>query len=156
MIVKDSNSSRVFDIWTSFEVTSANGCFVEHQLIASSTVASSPSKTASTRPSGEFLTHPVRPSDCAQSRVCALKKTPWTRPEKNTWARTFTDDVYPSAVKKLSLETLFSSQDLRFTAFTNYFIPTSRFYMCTRTRVRDALPADGSSSRSTSPKGDRT
>jgi len=156
MIEKDSNSPVAFDIRTSFELTSANGCFVEHQLIASSTAPSSPSKTASTRPSSAFLTHPVSPRDCAQSRVCALKKTPWTRPEKKTWARTFTGEVCPSSVKKLSLETEFSSQDLRFPAFTNYFIPTSRFYMCTRTRVRDALPADGSSSRSTSPKGDRT
>ena len=156
MIENSSNSPVALDILTSLELTSAKGCLVEHQLIASSTAPSSPSNTASTRPSTDFLTHPVRPRDRAQSRVCALKKTPWTLPEKNTWALTFTERETPTVVKKLSLDERLSHQNVPAATFTNYFIPTSRFYMCTRTRVRDALPADGSSSRSTSPQGDRT
>ena len=45
------------------------------------TLASSPSRRASTEPSGEFLTQPATPSSSASSAMNALKNTPWTRPE---------------------------------------------------------------------------
>src|SRR6476646_5803177 len=58
-----------------------------HQPTIDSTRSSSPSKTASTEPSGALRTHPARPSERARSRASALKKTPCTNPRTTTSAR---------------------------------------------------------------------
>src|SRR3712207_5673768 len=52
-----------------------------HHWIISWTLSEGPSKSASTRPSGRFLTHPTRPSCSAFCRAQSRKKTPCTWPE---------------------------------------------------------------------------
>src|SRR5215207_3001590 len=58
-----------------------------HQRSISLTLSEGPSKTASTLPSGRFLTHPARFSSTAFCLVESRKKTPWTWPDIRTWAR---------------------------------------------------------------------
>jgi len=55
-----------------------------HHFIISSTFSLGPSNTASTFPSGVFLTHPFIPSSSALSFVLALNQTPCTLPDINT------------------------------------------------------------------------
>jgi hypothetical protein len=50
----------------------------------SSTASGSPSKTASTAPSGVLRTQPVTPAASARRLVVSRKKTPWTRPLTTT------------------------------------------------------------------------
>src|SRR5439155_1105353 len=64
----------------------AEGPRRNHSTIES-TRSESPSKTASTVPSGAFRTQPARPSDSARERASARKKTPWTRPLARTRMR---------------------------------------------------------------------
>jgi len=52
-----------------------------------STAPGSPSKTASTAPSGRLRTHPATPACSALRRVVSRKKTPWTRPWTTTRLR---------------------------------------------------------------------
>src|SRR6266851_7289225 len=52
------------------------------------TAACSPSKTASTIPSGRLRIHPVTPAFVASRRHDSRKNTPWTRPSTTTMART--------------------------------------------------------------------
>ena len=69
--------------------TLASGGPCQHQVIISSMTACSPSKTASTFPSTEFLTQPMIPSASAFCLVLARYQTPCTRPEIRTWTRVF-------------------------------------------------------------------
>lgn len=61
-------------------VTLATGGPCLHHSTRLFSCLSSPSAAISTAPSGVFLTQPVSPIFSATSWVCALKKTPWTRP----------------------------------------------------------------------------
>jgi hypothetical protein len=63
-----------------------------HPVRTLATASSDPSKTASTVPSGRFLTHPLTPSLIAMSLVLALNQTPWTRPWNMTCALTDIED----------------------------------------------------------------
>jgi hypothetical protein len=73
---RPSGSSRV----SSTESTSALRGPWLHQSTMERTASSSPSKTASTAPSGRFVTHPATPREAASCRQLSRKNTPWTRP----------------------------------------------------------------------------
>ena len=60
--------------------TALGGPCLAHSTTASTNLCS-PSRTASTVPSGRFLTHPFTPLSSAVLAMLALKETPWTVPE---------------------------------------------------------------------------
>src|SRR5437588_339501 len=59
-----------------------------HHDTRRATASSSPSKHASTRPSGRFRTHPPTPASTATRRQVSRKKTPCTLPSTTTRRRT--------------------------------------------------------------------
>jgi hypothetical protein len=62
------------------------------------TAPSSPSRTASTRPSGRFLTHPLTPRRSASSFIVDLKKTPCTLPEIHRWSLSWRPPGMPGGI----------------------------------------------------------
>src|SRR5262245_48043716 len=72
---------------TSTDSTTARLGPVRLNATSCSTAAASPSKTASTAPSGRLVTQPVTPAASALRRVESRKKTPWTRPRTTTRLR---------------------------------------------------------------------
>src|SRR3989338_7946751 len=75
-IENESNSPVASSQFSSTFLTVAPGGPFLHHFKIFSTLSFSPSKTASTRPSRQFLTQPLKPNELASSLVLALKKTP--------------------------------------------------------------------------------
>src|SRR6478672_12276856 len=64
-----------------------------HHPIMASTAGASPSKTASTLPSGRLPTQPATPRSAASRAHVARKKTPWTDPQTRMRRRMITRSV---------------------------------------------------------------
>ena len=65
---------------------------------------SSPSRSASTAPSGRFLTHPSTRFALATSLIEALNRTPWTMPRTTTLSATL--PIEPHLASDFTISTI--------------------------------------------------